>query len=333
MGSFSHFVHLMGGGEGIAKDLTLNRKRLLDLWKEHLQNFTHREDLARLFKPGNLNVPKVVYSPRFWRDLQPVLDKIEALISRDFITIRDEEKSEEEILSDLKRLTSKESRAEIVDLTDSIVHEFNKHQQLRKLFKKVHDILNAELHVIPLIREKPKNFPDLLKGLFQLIFQEEPRLYRIFKEEDFVFDKPAFFEIERIATAVFLGEELKEELVTAEDAFAKLAVRIMEDPDSEHEYRELGEKIYIGLAKLIPPFARILIRGDITEWEERIRELILNDGVMTKVTESVLQNKNKTYDTAHVKGLIRAFRKSYGLEHFRELEEYIANHGIEAVLR
>ena len=172
MGSFSHFVHLISGREGVAKDLVLNRKRLLDLWKEHLQNYGYREDLARLFKPGNLNDSKVVHSPRFWNDLMPVLDKIEALISKDFITIHNEETSEEEILSDLKRLTLEESRKETVDLTDKIVHEFNKHRHLEKLFGKIHDILKLELHLIRLIRERPKNFPELLRGLFQLIFQE-----------------------------------------------------------------------------------------------------------------------------------------------------------------
>ncbi len=330
MSSFSHFVHLMSE-EGIAKDLVLNRKKILDLWKEHLQDFAHREDLARLFKPGNLNDSKVVHSPRFWGDLQPVLDKIEALISKDFVNIHKEERSEEEILSDLKRLTSEESRAETVDLTDSIVHEFNKHRQLIKLFKKVHDIIKLELHLIRLIREKPKNFPELLRGIFQLIFQEEPRIYRIFKEEGFVFDKPAFFEIERIATALFLGKELKDELATAEHIFVKLVVKIMEDPTSEHEYRELGEDIYIELAKLMPLSASI--ERDIREWGDHIRELILNDTIMTKITEAVLQRKNKTYTNEQVKGLIRAFRKSYGLEHFRELEEYIVNHGVGAVLR
>ena len=110
MGSFSHFVRLIRGGKNTAKDLVLNRKRLLDLWKEHLQNFAYREDLARLFKPGNLNDPKVVHSPRFWDDLGPVLDKIEALISKDFVTIHDEEKSEEEILADLNSLIRRKQK-------------------------------------------------------------------------------------------------------------------------------------------------------------------------------------------------------------------------------
>lgn len=331
MGSFSHFVRLIRGGKNISKDLVLNRKRLLDLWKEHLQNYEYREDLARLFKPGNLNEPKVVHSPRFWNDLMPVLDKIEALISKDFITIHNEEKSEEEILSDLKRLTSEESRRETVDLTDMIVHEFNKHKHLEKLFEKIHDILKLELHLIRLIREKPKNFPELLRGLFQLIFQEEPHLYRTFKEEEFVFDKPNFFEIQRIATGVFLGEELKDELATADYIFVKLAVSIMGDLESEHEYRILGEKIFIELAKRIH-YGHGFIEDD-GVWENILRDLILDDETMRQVIEETAkQIGHRNYTAEQIKWITLAFRKSYGLKHFRNVEMYIRRNGIEAVL-
>jgi len=330
MGRFTHFIHLMSGGKGISKDIVLNRRRLLELWKEHLQNYAYREDLARLFKPGELNNAKVVKSNRYWEDLQPVLDKIEALISKDLINIDQEEKREEDILSDLKALTSDESRKDIIGLTDAIVNEFNKLKPLIQLFKKAHDILKLELHLIRLIRTKPKNFVDLLRGLFKLIFHEESRIYRIFKEEEFVYDKAAFFEVERIATAIFLGEELKEEEADAEKVFVKLAVKIMGDSSSENEYRKIGEYIYIELAKLIHPIEFQL--GNVQEWSERFRELVLNDVILTNAIKAVFLREHKQLDEKHLKSIILAFRKSYGLEHFIEIEEYIAHKGILAVL-
>ena len=47
--------HLFGGKKGIAKELVMDDKKRLTLWKQHLSNYYKREQLCKNFNFKNID--------------------------------------------------------------------------------------------------------------------------------------------------------------------------------------------------------------------------------------------------------------------------------------
>jgi len=299
--------HIFGSKKGIAKELVMDDNKRMALWDEHLSNFLIREQLSKSFNYGNVD--------KTWQDFETtdkLLEQIEGLISPELVNIANEEKTSAEILADLKLL---KTNPEIEELSDTIVSVKQREDALRKLFQEIFYVLKAELHLIRLIRTRPSDSRNLLTRLFEIIFHQEARLYKIFREKDFFEEnKHIHAEIIRIARAIMLEEEVKEEMETDEEKFAEEIIEQMVPDESKRRYRELGENIFIELAEIA---GAPMPRGeDITEGIKRMEGLMRNDETMRRIVKKL----RPKYDETKIRAVILAFRKAYNLGHFEELE-------------
>ncbi|MBU1200933.1 MAG: hypothetical protein KJ583_04300 [Nanoarchaeota archaeon] len=303
--------HLFGSKKGIAKELVMDDKKRMALWNEHLTNYALREKLSKHFNFGN--VDKALQD---FETTEKVLRQIETLISPELVNIANEEKTDEEILVDLERL---KSNSEIEKLSDVVVSVKQKQSALLKLFHGILNVLKVELHLIRLIRKKPSNSRDLLLRLFEIIFHQEARLYKVFREQYFFEEnKHIHGNIVRIARAIILEEEVKEEMETDEEKFVREMVKQMIPDESRRRYRKLGEDIFFILAEMA---GAPMPRGeDITEGIKRMEGFMKNDEIMYKIVKKF----RPKYDNPKIRGVILAFRKAYNLGHFEELESEFA---------
>jgi len=301
--------HLFGSKKGIAKELVIDDNKRMALWDEYLTNYKLRENLSKHFNFGNID--KALQD---FKTTEKLLRQIETLISPELVDIAKEEKTDEEILADLKRL---KSNAEIEKLSEAVMSVKQIQAELLKLFHEITNVLKAELHLIRLIRKKPSK--DLLFTLFKIIFHQEARLYKIFREEYFFEEnKHIHTNIMRIARAIILEEKVKEEMETDEEKFAREMVKQMAPDESRRRYRKLGEDIFFELAEMA---GAPMPRGeDITEGIKRMEGFMKSDEIMYKLVKKL----RSEYDNTKINGIILAFRKSYNLGHFEELESEFA---------
>lgn len=298
-------THLFGKKKDIAKELVMDDNKRLALWNKYISIYTTKDLLSRAFSFTNID-----RAVRDFEATKQVLEKIESLISPELVNINDEEKLDAEILADLERL---KSTAEIEGITWTLVYEKKKQVALLAVFREIHDLLKTELHLIQLIRQKPSNVKELLLRLFKLIIHNEALLCKPFIKE-FYFDKSAHARIAKLAEAVILEEEIKEEIETDEEKFVKEMVKKMGLEESKHRYRKLAEDIYYELAERAG--APLGMKGDIIKGIERLEKLMKDDACML----SIVKKLRPKYDDVKIQAVILAFRKAYDLGHFMELE-------------
>ncbi|MBW2974569.1 hypothetical protein KY366_02530 [Candidatus Woesearchaeota archaeon] len=291
--------HIFGDKKDIAKELAVDNEKCIPLWEQHISNWKQREQLCKKFSPANMRK-----APPASNEILPILEKIESLISPDLITIGDEKKLEEEILDDMGRL--KEIK-EIESLSQIFLYEKRKKEALVKLFGETYDVLEIELHLIELIKEWPPNVEKLLKHLFKLIFYHEDELYKPFRKE--LFNKSTNEAISRFVRAVLLQEELKEEIESEEEKFARDISEKMRE-GSKHHYRRLGEDIFSELVDRV----QLLRSEDITEGIKRLEDLIENDDLLYKMIKKL----RPRYADVKIRAVILAFRKAFNMGEFEE---------------
>lgn len=299
------FNHLFGQKKDIAKELVMDDEKRISLWKEHLDNYETRERLCKHFNFANVDKALEDFS-----STDDILKRLESLISPELVHISDEEKTDEEILSDLARLKSVD---DIDKINHNIVITQEKGTDILKIFIEIHDVLKAELHLIKTIRKGPKK--ELLLKLFRMIFNQEGMLYKTFKEQTFQ-DKNRYIHanITRIARAIILEEELHEEVDKDIDEFARVMIEEMHSEESTHWYRKLGEAIYLKLAEIS---GGLMQEGeDITHFIKRIEELIEDKELMYRTVKEL----RPKYDDIKINRIIFAFHRAYHSLHFDTLE-------------
>lgn len=305
------FNQLFGGRKRTALELHLEAEKRLELWHRYLENYPKREQLAKYFSYASLRENDVT-SNDYAQGLMQVLAQIESLIGQELIDVTDEQKADEQIMADLRKLTASNHGQELYQLTNAIARESGKQKNLLVLFRKLHDVLKAELHAIQTVRKFPEKRPELLQLLSDLIFTQEGYLYKTFNADSFT-DRSVYDEINLIARAILLEEELKEKIETAEDKFVNLMIKIMGNEDSAHHYRKLGESIYEDLVEEVGDLGP---EGDITEGIRRLEELMKDDALM----QQLVKRARPKYNDEKISWTIKAFRKAYELGHFDNLE-------------
>lgn len=318
--------HLFGGKKGIARELILDTEKRIHLWQQHIADYPKREALAKHFSFANVDS-----ALKNINTLEDVLAQLEELVSKDLVEIEEEERTDEEILADLVRLTSRESSHESEQWHASLVEEFDKPKIVLKILKKVHDVLVLELHTMRRIRQRRGNTKELLLFLFRLIFHQEAFLYNALNQ------KSVYEEVSKIVRAVLFEEKLKKEVQSDEDKFIRAMVEIMGNEESKHRYRKIGEEIFIELAELAgAPLSR---DEDITDGLARMKSLMTDEELMAaliKQIEQLMMNEGglfsiirkllprSKYSDEKVLWVMKAFRKSYDLGHFIDLEGHFA---------
>ena len=169
------FNHLFGSKKSLAKESEMGRPKRMALWKDHIENYFDRKDLASSFI--STGSAKAIAD---WPSLMsPSLTRSEALISKEIITVENEEAVDAEVIADLKHFASGESVERAKSFRGRSSRNRNKENPMLELFK-LHHMLNVELQVIRLIRQKPANVKDLLTGLFRTICINENEAMAIF---------------------------------------------------------------------------------------------------------------------------------------------------------
>ncbi|MDP7505894.1 MAG: hypothetical protein QF362_00420 [Candidatus Woesearchaeota archaeon] len=297
--------HLFGSKKSTVKELVMDDNKRMALWNKHIANSKLRENLSKHF-----NFKNVDNALQDFKATDKILRELESLISPELINIANEEKTDEEILADLEQL---KSTNELEKLSKTILSVKQKQSTLLKLFHEIFNVLKAELHLIHLIRKKPSK--ALLLKLFELIFRSEPELYRVFREQSFFGEnKHIHTSIMKIARAILLEEEVKEELESDEEKFVREIAQQMHPDESRRRYRKLGEDIFLTLTEMAD---ESLPKGeDITERMKLINRIMKKDEIMYKIVKKL----RPKYDETKIKAVILAFRKAYNLGHFDELD-------------
>ena len=294
--------HLFGNKKSIAKELVMDDNKRMNLWRKHISNYYKREALCKHFSFGNID-----NALKYFETTKKVLDQIESLISSELINIKEEDKDDKEILADLESLRSD---AEIDDLLGILVEEKQKQTALLSLFKEIHDTLLVELYMIRLIRKKPFNVKEILLKLFTLINNREFMLYKVFNKEYFSNEnKESHAKIVQFARAIILGQELKEEIETDEEKFAKDMLRLMAPGESKKGYRKLGENIF----SLLDNAAEVPLKGEgILIGIKKMERLMKDDEFIYKLIKKL----KPRFDDTKIRAAIIAFRKAYDFGHF-----------------
>lgn len=303
------FNHLFGNLPSVAREVRFDSQKRLQLWLEHLANYSERERLSSSFSFRNVDAALQDFD-----GLIQVLGSIERLIGSDIIDIEGEEKTESEILADLKRLVGHSSDYE--QLHDSILEEDSTQKVLLAIFQRIHDVLKAELHAIKLIRQKPGNVRELLLLLFQLVFQREAILYKRFSPASFR-DKLLADKVGRIANAILLEQEFKEEVNADENAFVRRMVTGMGNAESRNRFRVLAESIHDELLERTGAPWRTA-----NEFERGFKEfqgLIGSDGALAEIIAGVIRKRHLRYRQEDIPVILKAFRQSYDRGHFDDL--------------
>lgn len=199
----------------------------------------------------------------------------------------------------------------------TVLEEADTQKVLLAFFHRIHDVLKAELHAIKLIRQKPGNARELLLLLFQLIFQREAVLYNQFNPSSFR-DKLLADKVGKVASAILLEQEIKEEVNTDENEFVRRMITGMGNTESKNRYRALAESIY---AELLEKTGAPWRNAD--EFERGFREfeeLIGNDGALAGIISDVIRERRFRYRQEDIPFILKAFRQSYNHGHFEDLE-------------
>ena len=286
----------------------MDDKKRMDLWQQHLVNFSERETLSEIFK-----FSKVDNALKDFENVLNILNQIGSLISSEIISVGEEKKTDEEILADLKRIKDVSG---IEKLTETLIYEKNKQVTILELFREIHDLLLAEIHLISLIKRKPSK--DLLVNLFMLISHQEFRLYKVFRkgyyEEE---NKSIHAGIVKLANAVILEQELEDFRESEEEIFAKKIIEKMAPSEGEsmHHYRKLAEMIFDELVKMAKE--SLTEEEDIVDVVSKFEEFLSDDAAIYKLVKKL----RPKYEDSKIKLVALAFRSSYGVGHFEDWEE------------
>lgn len=297
--------HLFGGRKATAKELRLDAKKRIKLWEEHMKNYKEREELSKRFNFGNVD-----NALKDLKALDELLKQIEGLISEDVITIESEERTDEEILFDLKALTSKKKVDEFYKLRESTATQSKREHLILKLFNEIHYTLMLELRTIRRLMEekKPKKMKDMLTYLFRLIFHNEAPLYTTFMKQSY--DDHSFFkEVDRIAKAILLEEKIEEKIESEEQKFINRMVKIVGTEDSKHHLRIAAEEIYQSvLLEAGAPFSH---DEEFEEIIERINQTANDD----RILYTIIKKEFPKYSEEKIKQVMKAFKRSFNLGH------------------
>ncbi len=294
--------------EGAARGFIVAKNKRIPLWNKHLSDFTRKEELSKLF--NFKNVDEAVSN---WNSTIKTLEQVESLVSSEIISIGEEEKLDKEIFNDIKKL---KTRDEIRAISEKWKTEIITQEKLLGIFHEIHDVLEAELHLIRKIKMKPSNAKELLLALFNLILFNEALLYKNFQEQYF-YDTSNHQKISNLVRAILLEEELKEAIETDEEIFAKQMAKQMQQDETRRRYSALAKDIYSELAQLAG--APLPKEEDVSEAIEKMEAIMKDDEIMY----GIIKKLRPRYDDKKIRVVMLAFRKAYDFGHFidSDLEE------------
>ncbi len=301
------FNHLFGNKKNIAKELAMDDDKRMALWEQHVLNYDAREKLCK-----NFNYWNIENAVRNLDETIRVLEQIESLISPELITLEKEVKIDKQAIQDLKNL-------EILCHVDSISEIFGatkrKEKILLELFNKIFKVITVELQLIKLIKQRPQNVRKLLLELFNIMYKDEDKLYKVFRDRYYANENERMHsDITRITRAILLQEELEKRMETDDEKFARQVRKKMIDPESNHSYRRLGEAILDRLAAMagspLPRDAESFMAGI-----DKLDKFVDDDNLMREV----IRKLRPRFDDTKIRIVMSSFRSAYNNLHFEDI--------------
>ncbi|GEM_PF-2142635 len=306
------FNYLFGESSQV-QSLKINSKKRRALWKKLLEEYPQKESLSKFFK-----FDEVDNAMKHPKELEITLNAIEALIDKELVHIDEEERTEIEIITDLKKLNSRENRNETENLNFILGEKSQKQEAILNLLKKIHEVLKLQLHTLKLIKTNPKNKRDLLLQLFTLIFHSEAMLYGKFTSTRI--DEGTKKRIEEIIHAILNEEKYEEAASDVNEIILEKMIAQMRDDTSKNKYRKYAVKIYSNLAEICgAPLPR---DEELTLGINKLDALIKNNE--NELLKIVKKNLPKKTTKEEVELIARAFKKAYEKGAFFELEVLFA---------
>jgi len=308
--------HLFGGQKRKSKRLAsdeIRREARMASFNQHIANYANRRALAIQFNYAN--VDKLLSNPAA---LDSVMKQVEDSISPEIVHIRDDEKSDEDVLHDLVDIMPKD---ELYDLTVLVAKSEKKQEQMIAMFKELLKILKAELHLVKMIRNHPENTKELLLRLFELIMNHEVKIYVLFQKgslmEENLFQHKTVLSIAR---AIFLGEKIEERAKTDAERFAeKMIFKItqkmkLSGDETPRRYRGLAEKVFYELAAMAgAPLKR---EEDLTLVIKKMESFMADDNLMFGIVKKL----RPRYSDDKARLMVSVFRAAYDMGHLRDLK-------------
>lgn len=273
--------------ESCAEEIGADAETRIRIWKNYLDTYIKKHDLA----VGLLKSTDPI----------KLANDIELLIPKELVDIEMEEKNEKEILRDLRKITSKKWFSEFFHLKEVFLEE-KEVKSIYAIFKKISDVLKAELHTIKLIRQNPDKINDYLGHLYRLIVVIEFELTSLFRHTIFRHGvSENILKIRELVLKIIRGEHIAQEIESEEEQTFKKFRKIMGE-ESHHELRQLAHDIFNEL------FEQVDFGSD-TSAGEKLRKLANDDALIKKI---IIRN-HPHYPEEKVKAIIKAFK--YVFEH------------------
>jgi hypothetical protein len=299
---------LLKGNNERAREIVGDSEQRINLFYDYLNNLRQREVLAKYFNFGRIKSGECLRNPA---ELDGVLEKIAVLLSSDIVHLREEERLDDEILSDLRHL-----KASIPSELSMVGQELDYKKDeisMRNYFVTLEKTIRIELESIRLLRRMIRNnrlsIADPLGHLFGLIFHDEPFLCKPFRGRTL---DNVDSTIKGLVRA-FMSEErfLKKEKEVDEE-FVRLLVRKMQEDTPD---RRMAEKIFGECLRIAGAPWRD--RGEFEQGFKNFERLIDNDALIAEIVRKAI--KRRKYTEGQISLIVKAFRIAFDEGHFETL--------------
>lgn len=280
----------------VAKEILKDFEFCKSIWASYIANYINKVESVRKLLVSAGSAGKVLIKDQ--DQILKIIQDIENSIPRDLVNIQGEEKKEQEILKNVKKLTSNAGGRAVYSLREQIIDEEKTITATYGILEKLAENLRAQLHVIKLIKQNPTN-EELLWSLYDLVNTQEWAFISFFNGK--IRNIKDRERLELIIN-VLRGEQIAKEVETEKEKLVKKYREIIMDVHSEreNEIRGLALSVYEELKKEVDYYNN-------PDPEEKIRALVYDD---VRLTEKIKEFKSK-YPKEKLKAFIKAFRYAY----------------------
>jgi hypothetical protein len=184
--------------EEVAKELALDEVQLAKAWQDYADSALEKGKLINALQPGTL---------------KQILPQLKNAVVSELVKTAGEEKTEEQLLADLKAIEHEEHIKRVKRLEYTICYAETKHEYIHQLLKELWQILNTQLHIVEALIAGSKQEELLVQKLKESWKVEEHILKLISERETF----------HQLFAALLKGEHIVRQLTSQESKFVARA--------------------------------------------------------------------------------------------------------------
>lgn len=143
--------HLFGSTESMAKEMKLDDEVILEQWKDYRQTISKKKVI----------IEKLSVDVKLKADLE----ELRLLLILELTNIRNEEKEESELISDLEAIEHSQKIKRVHKLKQCLGYPETKYEYVDELLHKLHSILKSEMHLVVKLQTGSKDIEKLISHL------------------------------------------------------------------------------------------------------------------------------------------------------------------------